>query len=741
MEIRELKRLLPKPVFERLEKRGFKKLTPPQASAIKKGVLKGKNIVIASPTASGKTLVAELACVKNILEKGGKALYVVPLKALAVEKYGEFKEVYEGLLKVAISIGDLDSSDPWLEKYDLIIVTSEKLDSLIRHGAPWLRSVSTLVLDEIHLLDDYSRGPTLEILITKIRRIIKDLQIIALSATIKNAKEIASWLGAELVKSNYRPVKLYECIYFDEILEFWEKRKKVKEEEIKNELGRADLSLIQHFVEKDKQILIFLSSRRFAEALARRAGKIVKKYLTKKEKLELEKLSQKILNFLERPTKQCEKLSECVKNGCAFHHAGVVRGQLNLIEEAFRNRLLKVICCTPTLSLGINIPSFCSIVRDLKRFDESFGYSWIKTLEWKQYIGRSGRPGLEDYGLGIAIAKTEGERDEILERYILGEPEEITSKLSVEPVLRMHTLALIADLFIRDLKSIDKFFSKTFYAFQFKDLKSIREKILKIVSDLKEWGFIEEKRGKVIVTRLGKRVSELYIDPLSAFKLIEGMKRSKGKEVHEISYLQLICETIEMRPLLRIKNKEFSELNSKLLEYENFLLTEIPDPWSYEYEDFLKSFKTALMFLDWIEEKSEDEILERYNVAPGELRSRLMNLEWMVYAMRELATLLNFKEHRRNLTKLRLRVEHGVREELLNLVRFKGIGRVRARALWNAGIRTVRDVKKCSYEKLSSLIGPRIAKSLKEQVGEKIKVKEEEEKIERQLELLDFEGP
>ncbi|MCW1301103.1 MAG: DEAD/DEAH box helicase [Candidatus Nanoarchaeia archaeon] len=740
MKITELKKLLPPPLFEKVRLRGFAELTPPQRKAIKSGILNGENIVISSPTASGKTFAAELACLKNIIEEKRKALYVVPLKALAVEKYEEFSKIYGDLVRVAISIGDLDSSDPWLEKYDLIIVTSEKLDSLIRHGAIWLKEVKTLVLDEIHLLDDYARGPVLEILVAKLRKLVDDLQIIALSATIRNAREIAEWLDAKLVTSDFRPVKLYECIFHDSSLCYWDNGKLWKEEKIEKKYDRADLVLIEHFVRMGKQVLIFLSSRRFAEALAKKASKLVTKYLSEGEKAKLAEISDYVLNYLERPTKQCEALSECVKHGCAFHHAGVVRGQLKLIEDAFRDRILKVICCTPTLSLGVNIPSFCSIVRDLKRYDEEFGYDWIKTLEWKQYIGRSGRPGLEEYGLGIAIVHTKGEVDEILERYILGEPEAIYSKLSSQPVLRMHVLALIADLFIRNTNEIDEFFRHTFYAHQFGDLEEIRKNVLEVIEQLKNWGFIEVKKNKLLVTRIGKRVSELYIDPLSAHKMIMGMQSSEGKELSELSYLQLLCTTTEAKPLLKLRSKDVPELNSKLVEYEDLIISEIPEIWSYEYEDFLRSFKTALMFLDWIEEKTEDEILEKYNVAPGELRSRLVNMDWLLYAIRELILLLGMKERVKELTKLRLRMEHGVKEELLSLVRFRGIGRVRARILWNAMIRSSRDVKKCSYEKLASLIGPKIAKQLKEQVGERIHEERGEKLIKTQLELFDFEG-
>ena len=206
---------LPQQVKDILVKQGIKEFRPAQKKAIDAGLLQGANILVCTPTASGKTLIAEMAAAKAILEGKGKAIYIVPLVALASEKAKEFKRKYEGLFKVALSVGDFDSSDPHLMDYDLILCTAEKLDSLIRHHAPWLRFVSVVIVDEVHLLNDVSRGPTLEILITLLKKILPQVQVIALSATIGNPQELATWLGATLVKDNWRPVPLHKGVYYD----------------------------------------------------------------------------------------------------------------------------------------------------------------------------------------------------------------------------------------------------------------------------------------------------------------------------------------------------------------------------------------------------------------------------------------------------------------------------------------------------------------------------------------------
>lgn len=219
MNLNSLKDKIPQQLYSVLEKE-IAELRPAQEKAINAGLLEGKSLLVCTPTSSGKTLIAELAAITTILNQKRKAVYIVPLKALANEKYNDFKNRYGSFVKVALSIGDLDSSDSYLADYDLIITVSEKLDSLIRHYAPWISMVGVVIVDEIHLLNDPQRGPTLEVLITILRQLLKNVQLIALSATIGNPEELAEWLNAELVLDDWRPVKLRKGVYLDGEVEF-----------------------------------------------------------------------------------------------------------------------------------------------------------------------------------------------------------------------------------------------------------------------------------------------------------------------------------------------------------------------------------------------------------------------------------------------------------------------------------------------------------------------------------------
>ena len=217
----EIKRLLHEDFYKKLQEEGIDEFRPAQEKALDAGLLDKKSLLVCTPTASGKTLVAELAALNSIYNSWGKAIYIVPLKALAMEKYKEFNRKYGDKVKVAVSVGEYDSAESRLKNYDLIITTSEKLDSLLRHHTPWIKDVGTVVIDEIHLLNDVGRGPTLEILITLLKHLLKNIQILGLSATIGNAPELAEWLETDLVVDQWRPVELCQGVEYDNKVDFY----------------------------------------------------------------------------------------------------------------------------------------------------------------------------------------------------------------------------------------------------------------------------------------------------------------------------------------------------------------------------------------------------------------------------------------------------------------------------------------------------------------------------------------
>ncbi len=704
---------VPESFVKKFKEEKISGLYPPQADIVRKKLLEEKNLVLSLPTASGKTLIATLAMINKLSKSRCKVLYIVPLVALGYEKYEYYKKFFEGVYKTTISVGDFDSSDPWLGKYDIVIATSEKLDSLLRHGAEWVKQASLIIVDEVHLLNDTGRGPTLEILLTLLKEIVPRAQILALSATINNSRELSKWLNANLVMSDFRPIKLFEGVCYNSKIEFFG-----KEGHTLNDLETED-AILENTLQMKKQCLYFTSTRKSSESLSEKLTTVCKNRLSSAEKIELAKISDEILNTLEVPTQQCKRLAKCIKYGTAFHHAGLLGKQKRLIEDSFRKGLIKTIASTPTLALGVNLPAFRVIIRDARRYYPTIGSAYIPVLDYKQMVGRAGRPQYDSFGESILVAKSDEEARELSEKYILGEPEEIRSKLAVEPILRMHTLSLIASKFTNTEEGLTNFFSKTFYAFQYGDISLIEEKLSEILDRFEDWGFVIREDGRLNVTLLGKRVSELYIDPLTAYSFTKSLKFANKKETTPFSYLQTVSNSIEMQPLLSVRTGEFSEIEGMVVEKEKNFLQEIPEEWDIDFENFFKSIKTTMMLEEWINEATEDTIMKKYKVAPGELRSRLGIVDWLMYALHEIALLKNYKKELGEIRKVRIRMQYGVRGELMPLIRLEQVGRIRARKLWKARLRSLEDLRKVPMESLSKVVGPNIATIIKKQLGEK----------------------
>ncbi len=704
MDILSLKGKLPYEIIESITGRGISSMTPPQKLSIEKGLLSSKNMVIAAPTASGKTLIAEIACVNSILSKRNKAVYIAPMRALVTEKFNEFRQAYP-YIKTAMSIGDLDSQDGWLSDYDMIFVSTEKFDSLMRHGIEWLGRVGCFVFDEIHLLGDISRGPTLEMLITKILS-VSEAQLIALSATIGNASEIAKWLSAELIESDYRPVKLSKGVMLHSKV-YYGDRSPESEVLLDGSSEIPEVRAVQDTIFQNKQILIFYSTRKNAEAGAKRLAAEIGNILSKGNREKLSATSEQIRSILEKPTDQCEKLAKLVINGVAFHHAGLLNAQRQIIEDAFKENTIKVVCSTTTLGFGVNMPAHTVLVRDLYRYGGS-GSDSLGVNEVLQLFGRAGRPRYDTEGRALIIASTKERMKELFAKYISASPEPIQSSLGVVPVLRSHVLSLISSSMVRDTKSMKAFFAKSFYAFQYGRRSHIDGLIKEVIEDLARWGMIEEHWEGYSATKVGKRVSELYIDPLSAKWMIDSLKSTKTP----IDELFMICNTLEMRPYVRVNSFAEEEFAAYLYNTSKSMLKKV-SPEDYGNYNPEGAFATALMLNDWTEEVKERELVEKYSTTPGALYTKLTNADWLIYSAIELAKILKIPQRR--LIDVRVRLRYGVKDELLDLIRLQQVGRVRARMLYNQGIKSIADIRS-NRSRIAAILGRDVAEKILSQV-------------------------
>jgi helicase len=718
---------VPESVKGILIKNGITTLYPPQEEALRARALEGQNLILASPTASGKTLVAELCALKHVLEQNGKVLYLSPLRALANEKFDEFKK-YTSIRKpngrrvmVGISTGDFDSSDPWLERYDIIVTTNEKADSLLRHRAKWMDEISLVVADEVHLLNDSERGPTLEVVLARLLQINPKLQLLVLSATVKNADELADWLKAECVTTEWRPVTLKEGVVLqNEIL--FKDGSAVKIEQYTKD---AAINLATYIIKTSGQALLFASTRKNAVANAKKAAAEIDALLSKPLKRSLASLSEQVAATGEH-TRIGDALAELIKNGAAFHHAGLSGSHRKIIEDAFREGKIKILTATPTLAFGVNLPARMVIIHDYRRYEMGYGYYPISVLEYKQMAGRAGRPKYDKVGEAILIARTDDERDYLMQSYVLAQPERIWSKLAVERILRPHVLATIAANYAQTEQDVFEFFGKTFYAYQYAP-EAIQKVIAKILKFLYDEEMIGVDGEKTVATKFGRRISELYIDPVSAVIIRDALRR-KPAFLSDTSFLHMIAHMPDMFPKTRPYSNEFDELSVFVESHRGEFFYNVPDELEdrIAFEEFLGEAKAAIVMSAWIEERTEDEIIERFSVQPGDLYRLVETGKWLLYASHELATLLGNKEYLQPLNALRARLEKGVKKELLPLVKLEGVGRVRARIMYNSGLKTIEDLKHVPVEELTKLplIGPKLARKIKEQVGGFVKTEE-----------------
>lgn len=508
----------------------------------------------------------------------------------------------------------------------------------------------------------------------------------------------------------------------------------------------ACINIALDTIKNGKQAIFFVNTKPSAEKLSEEISKKIKN-------ISLNELSKTIGNILPHPTHQCKRLEKIVLRGVSFHHAGLTSKQRELIEDNFKKGEIKIICSTPTLAVGVDMPAFRAIVRDLKRYGGRWGMQDIPVLEYQQMAGRAGRPSFDPWGEAITIAKSSSDKEDIFFNYINAENEDIYSKLAVEPVLRTYLLSLISSRYVKTKDEIVDFFSKTFWAYQYKDMEKLKMIMDRMLDLLEEWGFIISKNmnsnsenqesknsdtedvidgfvsadsltktsnNKYRATNLGQRVAELYLDPYTANQLIVAMNKTLDIDVTLFSILHMISNTLEIRPLLNVKVKDEDIINELLAYHEDNFLIEEPSAFDFEHDEFLKSVKTASFMFDWCNEMDEQFLLDKYGIRPGEIRAKLDRADWLLYSCVELSKILSLNELNRFLFKARFRLKNGVKEELLPLLKLKGVGRVRARKMFSNGLKTLGDLKKIDIRSLVSIVGKATSFKIKEQLDETV---------------------
>jgi len=626
---------LPAAVRDHLADRGVETLYPPQAAAVEAGVCDGARLVVAVPTASGKTLVAKLA----LLTADGPGLYIVPLRALAREKYEELSALPG--VSVGIATGDLADPEAELAGNDVVVATSEKVDSAIRNGAPWVEDLACVVVDEIHLLGSADRGPTLEVTLATLRRQTPDVQIVGLSATVANPDAVADWLDAGLVADDWRPVDLRVGVHADGEVAFDDGTTRAVSVPDAgpdaDDATEATAALVRDVAVPESGdggagagaqgggALAFVRSRREAETLA--------------DRLRTEGLSggdDVAADVLAAgATATSERLAECLRDGVAFHHAGLRSTHRRMVEAAFRDRRIGAVCATPTLAAGVNVPARRVIVRDQRRFDGD-GMAPLPTLEVHQMCGRAGRPGLDPYGEAVLVAGDE-DPDDLRRRYVDAAPEAVESQLADASALATHVLSALASGFAGSRADLRELFGATFYAHGASvddPAAALDDALDEALAALAEMEMVDRSGGPA-ATPVGALVSRQYLSPEGGARVVDGLwTMSAMAEPTRLTALELVCHTPDLRTGW-LRGDERADVYRFARTHAGEFVREMGSV--DDFEAWLTAVRTARALDALAGGVAEERVVERFGVGPGDLESRVERAGWLLGAAASLA--------------------------------------------------------------------------------------------------------
>lgn len=666
----------------------IKEFNPAQKAVIESGYLEDKsNYIISIPTASGKTVLGILPALKTILN-GGKAIYAAPLLSIQNEKVKEFKAFEEHGIKV----GKHPSNS------DLSVMVFESFDALTRFSWNVLREVDTLIIDEFHMIGEYSRGPTLESAITRAKIINPSLRIIALSATLKNIDEIEQWLDGKTVEHDYRPVPL---------------NKEVLDAEMFNTKNKNDVivKIVEKAIEDNSQALSFVSTRRFTESLATYVAKKIDKKTTKEQKQKFKQVADKLLEVPKKkgslPTTTCLKLAEAAEKGVVFHHAGLFNEQKEIIEDEFRKGNILMITATPSLMYGVNLPSKYVVIRDHTRWTSN-GPASIPVFDYEQMSGRAGRPQYDDVGYSYLVAKTMDEAFDLEARYVNGEIELTNSKLiDNKDAIYKQIIAQIASSLSKNLDDLNDFFGKTLYGFQMKNnpsmsmfaQDSLNWELESALEFLLQNGIIRATPEGLKTTDFGNLIAKSNYAVETAVKIKEYVSTMEKLNPAEMIYA--LAETPDL-PLISFKGRKSKDpVRDKLSECGLFAV-DIGNPEA-----------TAVSLIEWINERNEYEIENAYNVYSASTRRSAYEASRLVKFAKNTLEVLGNYSNLKDMDYLSARLYYGVKEDIIPLVvGVKRLGRKRARLLMKTFGDNLSEASEKDLQKVEG-IGSKLAGKVK----------------------------
>lgn len=700
-------------------------------------VLEGNHLVVSAPTSSGKTMIGELATLKGISEHK-RTLFLFPLKALVNDKHRHFNQVYGSFgVRTIRATGDTIDDIPDLinGKYDICLMTYEKCSSLILNFPHILEQVGIIVVDEVQMIADNSRGVNLEFLLTILkmkRRIGIEPQIIALSAVIGDTNGFEHWLDGRLLRRDERPIPLDEgIIRFDGSYRF-----------VNGDTQQDDLlptyvnriygknsgqdwikPLVKNLISEGKQVIVFRQSRPEARSCAL--------YLA--DFLDLPP-AQSALDALSSgdPSVASEALKKALNGGVAFHISDLDREERQIIEEEFRkpNSELKVIAATTTLAMGVNTPTEAVIVAGLVHPGSNEPYS---VAEYKNIVGRAGRLGFSEKGHSFLMALTQRDEAHFWQTYVNGQPEDLKSHFlseSTDPrslIIRVLVAAKLPKSKGMKQEDIKEFLENSYGVYQhtimYPKWKWDENEILQSIENLERHNLIQRdnQTDLISLTELGWVAGQGGIEVESIVRLVNVLQLLTAQEITDPALLTLVQLTVELDnqyfPMNKRGHKKesqswFGELSRQGISRT---ITQSLSRHIYDQHQGILRAKKAIACLFYITNLPINEIENvmnrhtgKFNGAAGPVRqvcSRTNDILPIVARIVEITFPEMSLEDR--VERILIRLETGVPAQIVDIARYVGSRFTRAdyQSLIKSGKDSIQSIENSLDEELLDCLG------------------------------------
>ncbi|KAL5558793.1 hypothetical protein UlMin_035004 [Ulmus minor] len=756
---------LPSEICSIYRKKGILKLYPWQVDCLLvDGVLQRRNLVYCASTSAGKSFVAEILMLRRVLSSGKMALLVLPYVSICAEKAEHLEVLLEPLGKHVRSYYGNQGGGTLPKDTSVAVCTIEKanflINRLLEEGR--LSEVGIIVIDELHMVGDSSRGYLLELMLTKLRYAAGEgtsegssgessgtssgkadpaqgLQIVGMSATMPNVGAVADWLQAALYQTDFRPVPLEEYIKAGNVI--YNKKLEV----VRTIPKAADLcgkdpdhivELCNEIVQEGHSVLIFCSSRKGCESTARHISRFLKSHSAGLQNdTEFGDITTAIDALRRCPVGLDPVLEETLPLGVAYHHAGLTVEERETVETCYRKGLVRVLTATSTLAAGVNLPARRVIFRQPR-----IGRDFIDGTRYRQMAGRAGRTGIDTKGESVLICKPE-ETKRIL-RLLNESCPPLHSCLSEDMNGMIHAiLEVVAGGIVQTAKDINRYVRCTLLnsTKPFQDVVKSAQESLRWLCHRKflEWN---ENTKLYSTTPLGRASFGSSLSPEESLVVLDDLSRARegfvlASDLHLVylvtpinvdvepdwelyyeRFMQLspldqsvgyrvgVAEPFLMRmahgaPIRASKSKE--NMKGFHAKYENqIVMTKNASLPDDQARRVCKRFYVALMLSRLVQEAPVAEVCEAFKVARGMVQALQENAGRFASMVSLFCERLGWHDMEGLVAKFQNRVSFGVKAEIVELTTIPYVKGSRARALYKAGLRTPLSIAEASIPEI-----------------------------------------